>query len=243
MLLVDGIHCPFVAHRCDRFLSEPDGACKNFVPEVICEGRLQRRRFCIDTYEYPNLENVRPAVRVTFRDAEAGCAVEGKRLCTTDEWEFACEGTQMWPYPYGVERNAEACNIDRPEPTPSAPGVAADPRRISEEVARLDQRAASGDKAECVSPFGVRDMTGNVAEWTLNPNGKPADKPYRSALEGGGWGVSPARCRGMTTEPESTASHDVGFRCCADAPKPPRPPGASPLPEATGPRKRKLVPP
>ena len=40
---------------------------------------------------------------VDYGDARRACKVEGKRLCTSDEWQFACEGPQMWPYPYGLK--------------------------------------------------------------------------------------------------------------------------------------------
>lgn len=216
MVLVDGIYCPFVAHRCARFVDEDKDICGSYSAEVICEGALQHRRFCIDVFEYPNLEGVKPAVMVDYNDAVRGCRAEGKRLCTTDEWQFACEGTEMWPYPYGRERDAAACNIDRPHAVPDAAALD-DPRRISEEVERLDQRAPSGQRAGCVSPFGVRDMTGNVDEWTENPEGKRTEKPFRSALKGGYWGAVRARCRPVTTtHSEHFSYYQVGFRCCSD---------------------------
>ena len=100
MVLVDGIYCPYVGHTCTKFLFEERDVCDHYAPEVLCEGRLQHRRYCMDVFEYPNLEGVVPAVMVDWDDAKRVCGVEGKRLCTTEEWEFACEGPQMWPYPY-----------------------------------------------------------------------------------------------------------------------------------------------
>ena len=35
----------------------------------------------------------------------------GARLCKESEWQFACEGEAMLPYPYGLSRDASACNI------------------------------------------------------------------------------------------------------------------------------------
>src|SRR5262249_21707602 len=88
----------------------------------------------------------------------------------------------------------------------------------SEEVGRLDKRLPSGELARCVSPFGVRDMTGNVDEWVLNERGKVDDKPYRSTLKGGYWGPIRARCRPITsTHNEWFSFYQVGFRCCKDA--------------------------
>ena len=48
--------------------------------------------FCVDRYEYPNIPGQYPAVMVSWIDAGAVCEVEGKRLCSEDEWVFSCEG-------------------------------------------------------------------------------------------------------------------------------------------------------
>jgi formylglycine-generating enzyme len=217
MVLVDGVYCPYVGHRCLHFANEAGDVCERYAPEVLCEGRLEHRRFCIDLFEYPDLEGVVPAVMVDFDDAKRGCAVEGKRLCSVEEWEFACEGTQMWPYPYGLDRDPEACNIDRPVTMPDLPAFS-DPWKVSGEVGRLDRRLPSGAMGRCISPFGVRDMTGNVDEWVENRNGKVDEKPYRSALKGGYWGPIRARCRPMTSSHNQWFSfYQVGFRCCRNA--------------------------
>jgi hypothetical protein len=217
MVLVDGIYCPYVGHICKSFVNEERDVCQRYAPDVLCEGRLQHRRFCIDVFEYPNLEGVVPVVMADFHDARRACAIEGKRLCTVEEWEFACEGTEMWPYPYGIERDATACNIDRSVATPAFEELL-DPWKISEEVARLDQRVPSGALGRCISPFGVRDMTGNVDEWVENPSGKMAEKPYRSGLKGGYWGPIRSRCRPTTSNHYGRfTSYQVGFRCCRDA--------------------------
>jgi len=216
MVLVDGIYCPYVGHRCVEYLDEPKDVCQRFAPEVLCEGRLERRRYCVDRYEYPNMEGVRPAVMADWNDARRGCAVEGKRLCTLEEWEFACEGPQMWPYPYGMERDPTACNIGRKVSDPEL-NAFSDPWKISGEVERLDKRVASGEMPRCVSPFGVHDMTGNVDEWVLNEQGSFDEKPYRSTLKGGYWGPVRSRCRPITsTHNEWFSFYQVGFRCCAD---------------------------
>jgi len=233
MVLVDGIYCPFVGHRCLELREDVKDVCERYGPEVLCEGRLERRRFCIDVYEYPNMEGVKPAVMADWNDARRACAVEGKRLCTVEEWEFACEGPGMWPYPYGAERDAEACNIDRPIDFPDFDAFST-PSRVSAEVDRLDRRVASGDMPRCVSPFGVHDMTGNVDEWVDNPQGKRREPPYRSSLKGGYWGPIRARCRPITsTHNEWFSFYQVGFRCCAD----PRD-GSRPGPAPTGNRPR-----
>jgi sulfatase modifying factor 1 len=217
MVLVDGVYCPFVGHRCSSFLNEPGDVCKTYAPDVLCEGRLQLRRYCIDVYEYPNSRGVRPAMMVEIDEARRACALEGKRLCTVEEWEFACEGTQMWPYPYGVERDSEACNIDKPIASPT-PADLADPRATADAVERFDGRALSGEMPRCISPFGARDMTGNVDEWVEDTTAKLEERPVTFAVKGGAWGQGRARCRPIAAPPPaSLRAFGVGFRCCADA--------------------------
>lgn len=222
MVLIDGIYCPFVGHKCDRFRDGVQDVCEQFGPQVICEGRLEFRRFCIDTYEYPNLQGVKPAVMADWNEAARACQAEGKRLCTVEEWEFACEGPGMWPYPYGAERDRTACNIDQNE-VPADADALSHPARVGAEVERVDRRVKSGSMPRCVSPFGVYDMTGNVDEWVDNPQGKRAEPPFRSSLKGDDWGSNRARCRPIdSTIPESFTSPQRGFRCCADATRGPR---------------------
>lgn len=217
MVLVDGIYCPYVGHHCAAYIDEENDVCARFEPEVLCEGRLQHRRYCIDVFEYPNIEGVRPVVMVSWLEAQRACEIEGKRLCTVEEWEFACEGPQMWPYPYGIARDPSACNIDRKIAMPEL-GAFANPWKISAEVERLDRRVASGAMPRCVSPFGVRDMTGNVDEWVLNTRGQMDEPPFRSTLKGGYWGPVRSRCRPITsTHNRWFRFYQVGFRCCADA--------------------------
>ncbi|HWL88353.1 MAG TPA: SUMF1/EgtB/PvdO family nonheme iron enzyme, partial [Polyangiaceae bacterium] len=146
---------------------------------------------------------------------KATCESNGKRLCGESEWTLACEGAERLPYPYGLERDAEACNIDKPHPEPDEKLIA-DPRTRDAEVARLDQRDPSGFREACVSPYGVHDMTGNVDEWVVNESGHP----YKSGLKGGYWGPVRTRCRPMTTAHNETfVYYQIGFRCCADEAK------------------------
>ncbi|MEZ4234433.1 MAG: SUMF1/EgtB/PvdO family nonheme iron enzyme [Polyangiaceae bacterium] len=209
---IQGKYCPFVGHRCLEWANRAQGRCARFEQRAICEGRLSERHFCMDRYEFPNQAGALPVVMVTWFDAEATCQALGKRLCTESEWNFACEGEARLPYPYGYERDAKACNIDRKYRFPEFSAFDSD-RAVTDEVLRLDQRVQSGELS-CVSPFGVHDMTGNVDEWVVNESGKP----YPSGLKGGYWGPIRARCRPMTTfHNQWFRFYQVGFRCCADA--------------------------
>jgi formylglycine-generating enzyme len=218
MLPVEGEYCPYVGHRCLEWIDEKRDRCKRYDPKPICEGRIEKRSFCIDRYEYPNEKGVYPAVMVSYIDAEQACKAEGKRLCTSSEWTFACEGEEKRPYPYGAERDATACNIDRPYRLPDMQAFSYD-QKISSEVERLDQRVPSGSMDRCVSPFGVQDMTGNVDEWVVNERPDPEKNIDVSGLKGGYFGPIRARCRPMTNSHNRWFRfYQVGFRCCADAP-------------------------
>ena len=129
--------------------------------------------FCIDRFEYPNRKGEYPVIYVNWFDSEKLCEEGGKRLCTEDEWTFACEGEEALPYPYGYERDAEACLVDKPWRwfDPAAYGGKKD--ALVRELDRLWQGVPAGALSKCVSPFGVHDMTGNVDEWVINESGKP----------------------------------------------------------------------
>jgi sulfatase modifying factor 1 len=53
--------------------------------------------FCIDRFEYPNEQGSYPIVMVTWSDANRLCEERGERLCTEDEWTFACEARRRRP--------------------------------------------------------------------------------------------------------------------------------------------------
>ena len=240
MVLVDGVYCPFVGHRCAVFEDEPRDICASFANEAICEGALQHRRFCVDVLEYPNMTGVKPAVWVSFDDAKRACAIEGKRLCAAEEWELACEGSGMWPYPYGLTRDANACNEHRPSAGADAAKLD-DPWTRGAEIDRADGRHASGADPGCVSPFGVADMIGNVEEWVEHGNGNEKSKPFRTARKGGSWAHGKGRCRPIeASEPGWYRANDVGFRCCADA-KSGAPPVSTSVPGGGSSGKKRVV--
>lgn len=227
MIHVEGALCPFVAHRCAQYLGfDPyagDGAesrderrrCAVYRDDLICEGRPAELSFCIDRFEYPNMSGVKPATMISYREARQACRVEGKRLCDAEEWSFACEGARTMPYPYGIERDATACNIDRRTPRPNARALD-NARDVSIEVGRLDQRVSSGSMSRCSSAFGVADLTGNVAEWVRHARAAD-EQTHESALIGGSWERDSSTCRGIdASHGADHRSHISGFRCCAD---------------------------
>jgi len=222
MLHVTKDFCPKVDRDCLK--SEYDKAnhitiCHRFRQgSTRCQAPRVALDFCIDRYEFPNEKGAHQPVMVSFFDASGFCAARGKRLCYESEWTAACEGPDEKPFPHGWERSAEKCNIDNAWVNPSLKKLYSNDPAISDpELQRLDRSVPSGAKPECVSDFGVHDLTGNVDEWTLADRDRPKERGRFAALKGGAWGHVRNACRPVTTshEPEFTY-YFIGFRCCQD---------------------------
>ncbi|MFW5738940.1 MAG: formylglycine-generating enzyme family protein [Myxococcota bacterium] len=225
MVFIEGDHCSLVEQKCleyalDKEGKEVDSVCLRFEKPSKCNstGRWHLR-YCMDRYEYPNELGEKPLVLVDFRQATELCEAQGKRLCTPAEFNFACEGEDMWPYATGFEREPSKCNIDKEwrkrtrDLLPYEECMKNKP--CAEQFARLDQRHAIGERKTCVSPFGVYDLNGNVNEWVFVPWG---ERPFRGAIKGGWWGPVRNRCRPIvTSHDEKYTGYEVGFRCCKDA--------------------------
>ncbi|MFO0589800.1 MAG: SUMF1/EgtB/PvdO family nonheme iron enzyme [Polyangiaceae bacterium] len=216
MKLVDGEYCSDVEHKCLKSWYDKSNKkviCEEFAPSAKCIGTKSKKRYCIDTYEWPNKKGERPEVMNRFHQAEVKCASVGKRLCTESEWTFACEGPNMTPFPYGYVRDAKKCNGDHMYDGPDMKKVAA---RDPKELARLWKGVRSGSQPDCISAFGVADMPANTDEIasTENPKAK-----YDSATTGGPWykGVR-NQCRPkIYTHNEDFYYYYLSFRCCAEA--------------------------
>lgn len=241
MVLAEGQFCPDVEQRClahtkewdeaqkRRARQKADGAelgknhvserCLKFEASKCVSASRRKMRFCVDRHEWPNRPGERPAFMITWTEAVKACQSVGKRLCTADEFTFACEGEQMLPYSYGLERDDKRCNIDKPYVQPRFKLLPYDlclkSPKCKAHMEELDQRAPIGENSQCTSPFGAFDINGNVNEWVERPGEK---RPWRSGLKGGWWGPSRSRCRPMVTaHDENYVGYEVGFRCCADA--------------------------
>ncbi len=206
-------------------LLEPSGS--RLAPVVVasngpCPGDMQQIfSYCIDRYEAPNAPGEYPLVMESAVTAEKWCTDHGKRLCGEEEWERACAGPQNFAYPYGNNHEDARCADERVWLNKDEPTITQWPEKPAMgEVTRLYQAEKSGTRKQCVSGYGVFDMTGNVEEWVVSKK-KPA-RPYARVLKGCYWsgcygGSKPTCTSTNAAHAEAFKFYETGFRCCMDA--------------------------
>lgn len=208
MILVEGEYCPDVEQKCLEWMDPPSSRyhefrCARYEKPAKCKGAKVHKRYCIDATERAEEDTKLPRHFMSWTSSKKLCESEGARLCLESEWVFACEGEEMRPYPYGWERDSEACNVDR-----------------STDIGRpgrlVDHRDVAGSHAKCASPFGVQDLAGNVEEWTQADNGKKMG--WKEVLKGSWWIPSRHACRQFQVGHNDVYNGaETGTRCCKDA--------------------------
>ena len=163
--------------------------------------------FYIDKYEYPGKTGVRAMDNVSWYEAKALCEKAGKRLCTGGEWEKACKGPSFSKYPYGNTYISGKCNDNARSRHPVIVGP------------------ITGSYKDCISGYGVHDMSGGVAEWTSEIKSASFNKGFPIARGGDMFALpDESRCANrdhfhytMNYESLDTRSIGDGFRCCKNA--------------------------
>jgi hypothetical protein len=223
MVLIDGEYCTDVETKCLK--SHYAKQNKKTICEIFeessskCTGKKEKRRYCIDRFEYPNKKGERPIVMNNFPQAQHLCAAQSKRMCTETEWTMACEGPSYKPYPYGYVRDPNKCRGDRDYRFPDVHKmVSKNKEEQKKELERLWDGVPSGSQPECVSDYGVWDMPGNADELASSETPPPRSK-FENVTTGGPWveGVR-NQCRPkIYTHNEGFQYYYLSFRCCAEA--------------------------
>ncbi len=207
MVLVEGDYCPKVEQRCLRWMDPPgryhEYRCGEYAKPARCLAPRVHKRFCIDRHERVDSSSGLPLNVQSWTDAKSACEGQGARVCIESEWNFACEGEEMRPYPYGWKRAADKCNADKMDL------LTAGGARIK------DERDPAGAHPECASPFGALDMAGNVAEWVSVDGFADGSLVVQ---KGNWWQPGKHACR------DAQGGHDkfykgteTGFRCCSSS--------------------------
>jgi len=151
-----------------------------------------------------------PVNWVSWYTAQAFCEADRKRLPTATEWEKAARGTDGRIYPWGNDFDGTLANFcDRSCPF-------SDRSRTWDDG--FERLAPVGSIVDGASPYGVLDMSGNVAEWVADW----ATGNLVKLVRGGSWQDAPNVGYKVyltgTWLPKKTSSQ-IGFRCVADVVK------------------------
>ncbi len=210
---------------------------ENMVP-IYKKGRADKAKACIDIFEFPNKPCELPFVWVAPVQAKVICELQGKRLCSQEEWILACRGDPAGGpdqlFAYGEEMDLDACNTHKPA-ADFSPGCDGDSASSAWRTCSTNTEPA-GSFPKCRSRFGVFDQHGNVAE--IMARRDATDGLWYSQLKGSAWFYTDVARKpnerqvkgGRETYPDHCAhdprwhveplreawhvNYHLGFRCC-----------------------------
>lgn len=184
------------------------------------------------TEGYPLDGDGQPAVRVSWHEAMKFCEALsrkcGRRVTLPDEtqWEWACRAGTATPFWYGGE-NADFSrreNLSGREKEKMA--FWSKPRWFLRDNRFSDGHIVTAPVGSfAANPWGLRDMHGNVCEWTRSRYGGPGgpDGPDEYVVRGGSWDDCPRHAFSSRRwkYPAWRKIHNVGFRVIIEPPAPP----------------------
>jgi sulfatase modifying factor 1 len=162
-----------------------------------------------------NRRGVLPQGYTSGKVAAEACARARKRLCTREEWVFACRGERQTHYPYGDGYRPGVCNVFRSEhPAQILHGNASaghsDPRLGLVQGSDGPLLRQTGATRKCASRWNgdaVFDMVGNVDEWIDDPDGTFVGGFFSRGTKEGCDAV-------VSTHPYTYWDYSTGVRCC-----------------------------
>jgi iron(II)-dependent oxidoreductase len=181
------------------------GACERIdddTPMMTCNGQNNRGEH--------------PMNCVDWNAATAFCRWAGGRLPTAAEWEYAAKSGSSRVYPWGDEaptgRRANFCDAN----CPTALDEASKKTWVDNGWVSFGEddgwagTAPVGSFARGDTPWGLKDMAGNVNEWTAS-----SYDSSNKEMRGGSWRNSPPILRASCRYRDEPASRNVvlGFRC------------------------------
>jgi formylglycine-generating enzyme required for sulfatase activity len=158
-----------------------------------------------------------PVVQVSWYGATLYCEIMGKRLPTDSEWEAAAAGRENRRFPWGND-----------PPRWGDVALRDDGRLVAVSSApfAIDDALPVGTSRQDITPEGVFDLAGNVAEWTSSSATSRQPEPQAASetavdlrfVRGGSWGGSVmARSSGRIRRSALTMATNYGFRCAKHA--------------------------
>jgi formylglycine-generating enzyme required for sulfatase activity len=191
------------------------------------------------TRGYPVNEPKQPAVRVSWLEAIQFCRWLSKKtgeeftLPTEAQWEYACRAGTATPFWFGDGSvdfaklaNLGDRNLEHIRDYSHSSKLAWMPRDDRFDDGAIVTAPAGSYQA---NPWGLFDVHGNAAEWTLSNYQTRAgaataddatdDPNVRKVVRGGSWHDRPLRARSAArrSHPAWMQIHDVGFRIVAAA--------------------------
>jgi hypothetical protein len=153
--------------------------------------------------------DAQPVVGVTWYEADAYCRWAGKALPSESQWDLACRGNDGRAYPWG--------NEPLPAPAPEQTGQQAAPQpEFPAQASEFEVPKPVGSVPDRQSPYGVRDMAGNVLEWTRTLQ----DGHQRVLCGGSGYDPERIGCGVRFTLLPGIAANFIGFRCLSETETP-----------------------